>query len=65
MEQVLVCSEAHVVAALALADDFSVAVHVASSPGWVYVSPASYWHVIDTFMGECLCFTDYHPPLNT
>lgn len=50
--QVPILAEAHLVAALAVLDDFSVAVHAASSPVWTYVSPASYWHILDTLAGD-------------
>jgi hypothetical protein len=50
--QVPILAEAHLVVALSVLDDFSVAVHVASSPVWTYVSPASYWHILDTLAGD-------------
>eukprot|EP00892_Ulva_mutabilis_P007162 jgi/Ulvmu1/4818/UM020_0103.1 len=40
--------------AFAMRNDFAVHIHLASSPVWVFLSPASYWYIIDTCTGNFL-----------
>jgi hypothetical protein len=49
--QVPMFSVTHVGMALALDDDATCSVHLASSPVWLSLSPASYWHTIETCTG--------------
>lgn len=49
--QVPIFSEAHVVAGLSFTASSVVNVHLSSSPVWTYVSPASYWHILDACTG--------------
>lgn len=36
-------------------EDFAVHLHIATSPVWVMLSPASYWYIIDTCCGAHFC----------
>jgi len=43
--------------------DFAVHLHLATSPVWVFLSPASYWYIIDTCCGT-FHFSDCPEPLH-
>jgi hypothetical protein len=49
--QVPIFTQGNLGFAFALREDYACHVHLSSSPVWVCLSPASYWHIIDLCCG--------------